>query len=195
MDHLARRFRFTPVLALALLAPLVLPGRGLGQAVPRGFEGEWIFVGGAREHRRVESAIDSVVAQVNVFIREIARRELTANIRPERRIVLGIRGPDAIDFTLGDWGPNRLALDGRTQRVRGPDGSDTRLWALFQRGRIVVRQQSPRGLRESWLSLADEPDWLFMQVRISSDQLPSTIRYTLTYRRRDRMMSAASGGS
>lgn len=185
------RLSFVAAACVLVLVLVALPHPGASQVLPQGFEGDWHFAGGARERQRLSQAIDSVVGQLNVFIRGLARREMHRNIQPEPRISIDIQGSNSVRLTLGTWGPHRVVLDGRMQGVRGPDGSDTRLQALYDGQRIVIRQHSPRGLRESWLSLAESqepgpPEWLFMQVRVASDQLPTPVRYTLSYRRTGR---------
>jgi len=126
-----------------------------------------------------------VVDQLNVFIREIARGEIRRSLTPESRIVVRPLGEERIRLSLDDWGPLEVPLSGRALRVTGPDGSDTRLSARFASGRIRTVQSSDRGSRENWMSLSPDLRFLFLQVRVSADQLPAAIRYTLSYRRRD----------
>lgn len=168
--------------ALVIAASDASPARGQTVGL-ESFAGSYRFAGGQTERDRLQAAIDSVVDRMNVFVREIARGEIRRNVRPEPRIVVGVPDDRRVRLTLGSWGPLDVPLGGRRVRVRGPDGSDTRLSARFRDGRIETHQASDRGTRENWLSLSDDRGWLFLQVRISADALPAAIRYTLSYRR------------
>lgn len=76
-----------------------------------------------------------------------------------------------------------MRFAGKTRQVRGPDGADTRLTVLYRQSRFEVRAETSRGTTERWRSLDEAGRTLFLQVRVSSEQLPASIRYTLTYRR------------
>lgn len=148
------------------------------------YEGEYRFVGGARDRRGLELAIDRVVDQMNIFVREIARGEIRGRVQPEQTIRLEVDGLGRLRLALDAWGPNTVSLDGRARRVRGPDGSDTRLSARFARGRLRVSQVNPQGRRDSVLALSPDREHLTMRVRIAADQLPDDLRYALHYRKR-----------
>lgn len=148
------------------------------------FEGEYTFIGGERERRRVQAAIDDVVDQMNIFVREIARGQIRGHVQPERRVHIRVDAGDRVRFAFDDWGPNVVSLDGRARRVRGPDGGATRLTGRFGNGRLYLRQTNDQGHRHNWLGLAPDRERLRLSVRISAGQLPDDIRYALTYRRR-----------
>lgn len=148
------------------------------------FTGRYAFAGGQNERDRQHAAIDGVVDQLNVFIREIARGEIRRNLQPEGRVSITTMGETRMRVGIGDWAPPEIGLDGSTRRVTGPDGSATQLSARFRGGRIETFQRNHQGSRENWLSLSPDGRFLYMQVRIAADQLPAAIRYTLSYRRR-----------
>lgn len=159
--------------------------RSAGQGVAlEDFQGEYAFVGGEREERRLDAAIDAVVDQMNIFVREIARGRIHGQVRPEGRVRIEVVGAHHVRFELDGWGPHVVSLDGRERRVRGPDESDTRLSARFHGGRLHVRQVSPQGERRSSMALAGDRERMRMSVRIRSARLPDDIRYALTYRKR-----------
>lgn len=170
--------------ACALTAILIAVVPVSGQAVSvASFDGRYVFVGGDAERRQLHRAIDGAVSRLPFLLREVARGEIRRNIQPEPSIAIDVAGEAHVRLTLGAWGPIDLRLDGLEQRVRGPDGSATRLSAGYRGGRIETRQASSRGRRENWLSLSPDGRHLFLQSRVGAPQLPEEIRYTLTYRR------------
>ncbi len=170
--------------ACALTALLIAVAPASGQAVSvASFEGRYVFVGGDAERQQLDRAIDGVVSRLALLLREVARGEIRRNIQPEPRIAIDVTDDAHVRLTLGAWGPLDVRLDGLEQRVRGPDGSATRLAVHYRGGRIETRQASSRGRRENWLSLSPDGRYLFLQSRVGAPQLPEEIRYTLTYRR------------
>lgn len=169
-----------------LIAAALWPARpSAGQQLAlEDFQGDYAFAGGQREERRLGAAIDRVVDQMNLFVREIARGEIRGHVQPERRVRIEVPDDGRVRLAFDDWRPNPLSLDGRPLRVRGPDGSATRLRGRFDDGRLYMHQTNPQGERHNWLQLAGDRERLTMRVRISAGQLPDDIEYALTYRRR-----------
>jgi hypothetical protein len=170
------------VLTAALCVGLAaVPGRGRSQtAALESFDGTWALTGG---QRGMDEAIDRVVDQLNIFIREIARGEIHRRLDPEQRVRLVVEDEETVRLGLDDWGPVRVRLDGRTREVRGPDGDRVRISMRFHRGRLIERHVAGQGTRQNVFSLGADGSRLTMAVRIGADQLPSDIRYRLTYRR------------
>lgn len=133
----------------------------------------------------MSEAIDAVVDQMNIFVREIARGEIHRRISPERRIELEVVDSRTLTFAMDDWGPIGVTLGAAPRRVRGADGEEVNLTASFEDGRLVMRSLAARGSRTNVLTLSPDAEHLSMMVRIRSDQLPAEIRYRLTFRRAD----------
>lgn len=187
----ARALRASRFFGLGLVAALVLalaslvPAPSRSQTVPlESFAGTWAFAGGQADLQGMDDAINRVVDQLNLFIREIARSEIHRRINHEQRVVLGVRGDDRMTLALDDWGPVEIPIGGGSNRVRGPGGDQVRVSARFVNGRLVYRQSTPQGVRQNVFSLAGDGARLTMGVSITADQLPADIRYRLTYRRR-----------
>lgn len=170
------------IFGAALAAALTLwADGGLGQQPPLSrFDGRYDLVDGAEG---VDQAIEEVVGQMGGLVRGIARRRIRQNVRPEASLRIDVRSARHLRIQLGDWRPPSLLLGDTPLSVRGPDGDTTALSARLEGPRLYLEQRSSRGVRETWLSLADDGWHLFQQVRIRSPQLPADIRYTLTYRR------------
>lgn len=149
------------------------------------FDGRYVLGADRHELHGMEQAIDRVVDQMNLFIREIARGEIHRRISAEQRIHLDITGEDAMSIALDDWGPIEVDVNGRPRQVRGAAGDDVRFSVRYQDGRLTAHTASPRGSRTNVFTLSPDASRLQMSVRITSDQLPADIRYRLTYHRAD----------
>ena len=173
-------------IGLVLLTAAVAPSSSHTQAPTlESFRGTYVHTGARAELRAMGGAIDRVVNQMNIFVREIARGEVHRRITPEQRIEIGVVDPQAMTLAMDGWGPVRVALDAAARRVRGATGEDVSLTVRFDEGRLVQRAVTPRGSRTNVFTLSPDLEQLSMLVRIASDQLPAEIRYRLTYRRAD----------
>lgn len=168
---------------LAAVSATPPDARAQASSVER-FAGAWVHVGGARDERALQAAIDGVVEQLDLFTREIARVAIRRNLEPDRALHVRVRDPRHLSIQLGDWVSHEVELGAPPAQMPGPDGNPTRFAARFDGGRLVTRQDSARGSRVNQLSLSPDGVHLFMYVRVQAPQLPSDIRYALTYRRR-----------
>lgn len=170
------------VVAFAAFAPS--PSRTQTRDL-QSFAGRYVHTGTRSELRAMGSAIDRVVDQMNIFVREIARGEVHRRVNPERRIAIQVLDHSTLTVAMDDWGPIRLTVGGAPRQTRDPGGEPTEVSVRFADGRLVHRTQNPRGSRTNVFTLSPDGELLSMQVRIASDQLPDSIRYRLTYRRAD----------
>lgn len=186
LDVLRASTRVALPIGLVLLIAAVAPSSSQTQAPTlESFRGTYVHTGARAELRAMGGAIDRVVNQMNIFVREIARGEVHRRITPEQRIEIGVLDPQAMTLAMDGWGPVRVALDAAARRVRGATGEDVNLTVRFDEGRLVQRAVTPRGSRTNVFTLSPDLEQLSMLVRIASDQLPAEIRYRLTYRRAD----------
>lgn len=170
---------------LAIVAPTPSRTQGPSTEGLASFAGVYVLGSDARELHGMEQAIDHVVDQLNIFIREIARGEIHRRIDPEQRIHLTLLGGDSIAISLDDWGPIEVPVNGPARRVRDATGENVRLTVRYAGGRLIQHSAAPRGARTNVYALSGDASRLSMSVRITSDQLPDDIRYRLTYRRAD----------
>lgn len=161
-------------------APTVTPSQAI-----ESFQGTFVIANDARELRAMNAAIDRVVDELNIFIREIARGEIHRRITPEQRVVLSVFDANSVSIALDQWGPIALTVGGPARRVRGASGEDVNLTVRYREGRLVQHSVAGNGTRTNTFVLSPDAQRLHMHVRIASGQLPSDIRYTLTYRRAD----------
>lgn len=170
------------ILALSALGPS--PSRTQTPSLDH-FEGRFTHIRARQELRAMDTAINGVVDQMNIFIREIARGEVHRRVNPERRIELALLNPETMTLKMDDWGPVRVRVGASGRRVRGADGEEMNLTLHFADGRLVQRGSTDRGSRTNVFTLSPDRERLSMRVRIRSDQLPDDIQYQLTYRRID----------
>lgn len=167
--------------AVAALVPALPSASQEHEPSLESFRGTFVLAD-RREQAALSDAIDRVADQLDIFIREIARLELRRRIGAEERIQVAI-DEAAVALAFDHWVPGRIPLDGRLRRLRGPGGETLRHSVRFEGGRIIERRLADQGERINVLTLSADEQRLHMQVRISSDQLPDTIRYRLSYRR------------
>lgn len=171
------------LLALAALMPS--PSQTQATSSLERFEGSFAHTGARRELRAMDGAINRVVDQMNIFIREIARGEVHRRVTPEGRIEIDVIDPTTMTIAMDDWGPVRVRVGASARRVRGAAGENVQLRVRFDDGRLIQRTSTGGGARTNVFTLSADRESLSMRVRIESDQLPDDIRYRLTYRRVD----------
>jgi hypothetical protein len=170
-------------LAFAAAVLAVVP-TGAQQPPPlSAFDGDWRFSGGQRETQQMSAALDQVVDQMNMLMREFARGQIHDRIPLDRDIRIGIHGTTGFSLVLGGWGPVEVPLGGAFRDVTDREGQPIRVSATYAGGRITEHQvRDDSGRRTNTFVLDDENRRLTMWVRIHSDQLPADIVYHLSYR-------------
>lgn len=173
-------------LALLVAAATIVPSRSQTQAPAlEGFAGTFVLSADRRELSSMDDSINRVVDQMNIFIREIARGEVHRRINPEQRIRFALRDERTLALSFDDWGPVEVRVGGGPLRTRGSTGEDVNITVRFGSGRLVQHTGNASGSRTNTFVLSPDQERLHMSVRIASNQLPSDIRYRLTYRRAD----------
>jgi hypothetical protein len=173
----------TAVAIVTLAGAALWPTTSHSQTVSlESYQGAFLLAS-RRDVDSMHRAIDRVVDQLNLFIREIARSEIRRRIGAEQRIELSVSN-DRLEASFDRWGVE-IPIDGRLRQIRGPGGENLRVSVRFSDGHLIERRVSDQGERVNVLSLSPDTEHLTMQVRISSSQLPDDIRYALSYRRQD----------
>jgi len=155
------------------------PGReGIGP-----FLGSYRFVDGARDRRSWEEGVERAVNSLNPMIRGFAASRIRDSVRPERRVAFEPADGDRVRVRFDDWTSPPLSPSGGQRQGTDWQGSSSRFSLDLRGDQLLFRSAAEPGTRESFFSLGPDNAYLFMQVRVSSDRLPESIRYTLTYRR------------
>jgi hypothetical protein len=148
--------------------------------------GSYRFVGGQREVRQVERAIDEVVAEMSFFIRGMASRRLKALNLPADELRIFTEG---VNITVGRSGQPDISApaDGSPITWRNPDNGNVLkvTHRVYPDGTLKQRLVGDRGVSENVFDLNDNGR-LTMSTSIEAEKLPSHIRFATTYVRRDR---------
>lgn len=175
--------RLSMLAALALLSGTTWAGQA--QAPPSSGElddlsGTYRLTSG---HDSLRRGIERAVMGLNFFIRGFARTEIRRAVQPEPSVRIDAEGSDRVAVQLGDWRSPAVSVRGAPVQVTGSDGIVSRFSVQRSGPGLYLRSETDRGTRESWLRPDREDGALWMQVRISSHQLPIPIQYDLRYRR------------
>lgn len=173
------------VLSIGLTSPAfasraaVRDDAGTAAGVDR-FVGRYRFVGGQAERDGVLAAIETVVAEVSVLLRGIARSRLQqANVVPEEIQI----GHDGRSITITSGGRTYTApLDGSTTNAIDVFGDPVHYRVSVGDDHVVQTFSSSGGARHNRMRL-DEQGRLTVHVVITSRHLPQALRYRLSYRR------------
>ena len=146
------------------------------------FVGRYRFVGGAKEARRLEHAIDELAGRMNILIRGIARRRMThANqIPPQLSIAVD---QQAVTVRLPGKRPIAAAIDGRKVHWVDEYGDDVQVAHQVRQGRFVQKFVGDNGSRTITYELNKDGAGMKFHVGIFSSLLPKPLRYSLSYRR------------
>lgn len=182
-------------LALGMLAMLGVLGTGQvaradaegGEVVAAAdrpdFTGRYGHVGGEKERQKIKSAIHTATRRLFPGIRGIARRVLRRKLPVASTYTIAVR--DEAITIVGDDGISRTApYDGRWVGSESADGEVLRVRHYFRGVKLVQMIASDRGTRQNTYVLSPTTGELVIHVEVVSDELPETIRYVLTYRRR-----------
>ncbi len=145
----------------------------------RSLEGEW-HLAQSNADTQIDRAISDVTAQMNVFVRGIAKNRIGEEVRPDERVRIEPAGDDIV-VAIGPGRPVRLALNGPPVQTVDTDGRPLRTRALVGGDRLSIEEQTEQGTRTVTFQLRG--DALVMTTRIHSEQLPDDIVYRLRYRR------------
>jgi hypothetical protein len=126
----------------------------------------------------VRKSIDGVVDDMNVMVRGIARKRLIAANTVPKRIVIDQAG-DEITVRI-DGRAYVASLGGAAQRVKDPNGEVSRMRYELRDGALYQIFHTDQGDRTNVFT-AREGGGLAMAVRIHSRQLPSDVRYRLSF--------------
>jgi len=183
-----RRRWLWPLGACCLACALVPTARSALASTPAAdhLVGSYRFVGGQKEVRQVERAIEQAVAEMNVFIRGIASRRLKAPNLPADELRIFTKGAN-ITVARSGYPDISAPADGSPVTWRNPkNGTELEVThRMYPDGTLKQRLVGDRGVSENVFDL-NEKGTLTMRTTIEAEQLPSQIRFAMTYVRRDR---------
>jgi hypothetical protein len=141
------------------------------------FVGSFEYVGGATEREARDAAIESVVEEMNMLARPIARSKLREGNEIADRLDVELDG-DAISVSF-DGRPYTAALDGSKKRIVGIQGDE--LDYHVEIGKTKLRQvfAGDRGGRSNAMRRSGTK--IAIDVKVTSGRLPKPLTYRLTY--------------
>jgi len=166
----------------ASLATLIgIPEALAAKATIKPFIGGYRHVGGDKERKLRDRAIDDATATMSGFVRGIARDMLrSANAIPSRLDFASNKKAKSLTVKA-DEQPFTAPLDGSPVKVKVVTGDLMNLHYDLVEGRLdQIFRGDDRG-RTNRFTLASER--LVMRVTVSATQLPKNVVYTLTYER------------
>jgi hypothetical protein len=143
------------------------------------FVGDHRFQGGDKERKARDAAIDSVVDDMSIFARGIARDRLRESNKIAERIAIARNG-DRVSFTH-DGRRYTALLGGPPVRVKSSTGDEVSLRYALRGGTIEQIFVGEQGSRTNTFKLTDQK--MTVHVRIHSEKLPKDVVYTLSYSR------------
>lgn len=142
--------------------------------------GHYRWTGDPAEKAAVERAVESVVEEMSVFVRDLARTRLTQATRIPAAIGIA-RTRDHLEIAF-DERKYKGPLDGRAVEVEGIDGEMLRHRVELGPFGLLQSFHGENGRRRNALKLHGERG-LVVVVEIESEQLPKRLSYRLTFER------------
>jgi len=152
-----------------------------GQALPA-LAGDYRFVGGDAETRKIEDACEVAVADSNFIVRAVARRRLKVQVVPYDLIGFRWTGSD-LEFGVNGGSHVATHLNGEAVSATSPTGDPMKMRQWFEGKKLVQIFELSIGTRRNEITLGPDGNQLKMKVQITSPQLSKPVVYELSYRR------------
>jgi hypothetical protein len=142
------------------------------------FAGTYRFVGGERERKAWEEAIEDVVVEMNLIVRGMARKRIRETNRIADEIAVE-RRDNQLSLRLDDH--NYTApIDGPSHGKVSGGGDGVKILHNVEHGQIQQTFLGEDGGRVNTFSMGKDGR-MRVRVRVFSDRLPRDLRYQLTY--------------
>jgi hypothetical protein len=133
----------------------------------------------------VQGAIDATVAKMSFIKRPIARSRLKKTNPIYKTVAISRSGNEiTVDFNGGTL--VTMPADGSSTRWKRDDGEVFEVSARWQGSTLTQSFKAEDGERLNTYHLNTDGRTLTLDVKISSEQLPAPLTYSLSYRRADR---------
>ena len=136
----------------------------------------------ADESARIDAAIEQAVATMNFIKRPIARSRLKKT-NPAYRSIAIATSDGQITVTFDERKPVAMPSGGTTVKWTRDDGEVLDVGATIEATTLKQTFKAEDGQRLNTFVLAPDGRALTLEVTITSEQLPTPLRYSLTYRR------------
>jgi hypothetical protein len=144
------------------------------------FEGNYRFSGGSAQKSAVKTAIESVVDEMGLLSRGIARKRLMSTNDVPSRIAIDTEG-QLVTVRI-DGRVYTAKLEGSAVKVRDIEGNQSRLRYEMRGESLYMILDGEEGDRYNVFTTRDDGKGITMRVTIASSRLPKSVKYRLTYR-------------
>ncbi len=145
-------------------------------------EGKYRFVGGDKEQKGVEEAIEKVVQEMLFIKRPIARGRLKERNKVATSWTFNTAGGTIKANAEGVMAWSSPA-SGAPADVKTSTGDDAKLTQKIVGNKLTQVFTTKEGKREAVFTLGADGETLTMDVVLVSEQLPIPLKYSLTYKK------------
>ncbi len=145
-------------------------------------DGKYRFVGGDKESKAVEEAIEKVVQEMLFIKRPIARGRLKDRNKVATSWTFTVAGGQIKSAAEGimSWSSPE---NGSPADVKTSTGDDAKLSQKISGNKLTQVFTTKEGKRESVFTLGADGQTVTMDVVLVSEQLPIPLKYSLTYKK------------
>jgi hypothetical protein len=145
------------------------------------FAGTYHYLGGQKQKKELEEAIERAIEDMFGPIKGLARRRLRETQEPRSSFTISVDG-DIV--SVGLPGPKLLKgrVDGPSFKFKGADGI-SRDTHIRQRGRSLVVTIKGNKDKTVFTYRLGKDGWLTMKTKIEHVRMPAPLAFRLTYKR------------
>lgn len=167
--------------ALTLLVGLAVSLPATGFADEDALKGDYELDGSkAQAQKKIHTAIDELVEDVNFVKRGFAKRRLRETNEAVSEIDVEISG-DKIAVQYDSDPPGISPKGNKPANWKNAEGDSYRLTQQISGRTLTQKFQGEDGARTNKLTVSEDGNTIDMQVTVTSDQLPRPLTYSLTY--------------
>lgn len=160
------------------IALLIAPAAWADEAF--GLQGTYVFV--PAQSADIAAAVETAVEKMNFIKRPIARNRLKKTNTAYQRIHLARTGSD-YEITYDERKPIRMPANGAPVKWTREDGEVFDVSAARQSEQLLQTYKAEDGTRVNMFRWDEGAQRLYLDVTVTSGQLPQPLKYTLVYRR------------
>jgi hypothetical protein len=171
----------TTTLIFSLLLWLPAVAQDSEESIEEKFSGTYeLSLSKAQARKKINKAIEAVVADMNFVKRPFARSALEDKTEPCRQLAIGFPS-NKVSITCDAKPASVSPADDTVIDYKAQDGNTYRV-SQKHAGRIVRQTfHGDEGKRVNTMKLSEDGKTLEMTVRIESGQLPRSLTYELTF--------------
>lgn len=145
-----------------------------------GLQGTYVLL--PEQSADIAAAIETAIANMNFIKRPIARSRLKKTNTAYQRIHLARAAAD-YEITYDNRQPIRMPASGTAVKWTREDGEVFDVSAVRQGQHLVQTYKAEDGTRVNTFRWDEGAQRLYLDVMVTSGQLPQPVKYTLAYRR------------